>query len=164
MTESATTRHISRAGCPVCEPLRLPFQIWKCLSPALPHSSQVRLLLAGWVDETWSHSGRWWHWQEQPVTLSCLNRVEARAICGWRWRPGARGWWSSGLVRTNMSTYGRMIRCDVSPGHVDRTCRAVTWIHIPERAAVLNLNVHCLHTHICQNCTCQDFTCSLRIF
>lgn len=76
------------------------------LSPALPHCSQVRLLLAGWEDETWSHSSRWWHWQEQPVTQNCLNRAEVRAICGWRRELRARGWWSSGLVRTNMSTYG----------------------------------------------------------
>lgn len=60
------------------------------VSPQHSHTSaQVRLLLRGWVDETWSHSGRWWHWQEQPVTLICLNRVEAQYICSWRC--GARG-------------------------------------------------------------------------
>lgn len=107
-TESAPARHISQAVGPARNPLSLPFQIVVCLSlsPALPHCSQVRLLLAGWEDETWSHSSRWWHWQEQPVTQNCLNRAEVRAICGWRRELRARGWWSSGLVRTNMSTYG----------------------------------------------------------
>ena len=47
-----------------------------CLSPAFPNSSEVRSLLWAWADETWSHSARWWHWQEQRVTWICLNRVE----------------------------------------------------------------------------------------
>ena len=127
-------------------------------TPRLP--SQARPALAGWLDETWSHSGRWWHWQERPVTLNCLSGVEAREICSWRLsgegEEGGGGRWSSGLVRTNTSTCGQMMRCDVSPGYVDRTCRVMTWIHIPSRrasSAVFITKFHCLHREIRWNCT-----------
>ena len=164
--------HVVRWPRPPCfgKPPSLPFRIWKCLSSsALQHSLLKRdRRWRGWVDETWSHSGRWWHWQERPVTLNCLSGVEAREICSWRLRAAeGRERWSSGLVRTNTSTYGQMMRCDVSPGYVDRTCRVMTWIHIPSRrasSAVFITKFCCLHRDIHWNCTrvvlghCQHLT------
>lgn len=91
-----------------------------------------------WVDETWSHSARWWLWHERA---SHLDLFEQNWSAGYLWLKvgagGARGRWSSGLVRTNMSTYGQMMQCDVSPGHVQRTWRAMTWIHVPWRRRAL---------------------------
>lgn len=79
---------------------------------------------------------------------------------------GREGWWSSGLVRTNMSTYGQMMQCDVSLGHVDGTCRVMTWIHTPWRQQALYCLswispvciVMLIETALAYACCCQHLT------
>lgn len=112
----------------------------------------------GWMRHDLTPVG-WWLWQQRPVTGIRLNRVEMRVMSGWRLGcvcGGVGGWWSSGLVRANMSTHGQMIRCDASPGHVEGTCRVMTWNPVPRRWRALD----CLHNHIHWNSTS---VCSLQL-
>lgn len=61
-----------------------PFGIWKCLCWALTHK-QKRWLRGGCLRHDLS-SARWWHWQEQPVTVIWINSTEVQCISGWRCR------------------------------------------------------------------------------